>query len=460
MRACLYQFALLSAIFLVLTFGLRPVSAQSFDSKWVETLRYEAIANGVSARTFDSIFKTLRPDCGQPGAHCHPESGQQDKKPAMPPHLRGLPQSCNRVTQLEFVHPARYFPERTMGHLVARGQAIVARWRKEKPEAYARLQAIARETGVSLPILVSLWGRETGYGAAKLRHNAVRALATLAHFGAPSRREWARSQLLAALKILDEGHITLASMRSSWAGAIGLTQLTPEEFQALSVDADGDGKRNIWTSEIDALASTANVLKSRGWRGDLRTWGYEIQLPPRGHPHFDCTLEGRFTRKSFREWANVHGLKRVRRGPGGKPLAFPKLDQEGYVVMPAGTRGPAFLVTENFDVLRSYNTSDNYSIFVGKIADRIGCPGGKDCGFESSWPPLKEKGQFDFSVAKLCKLQMALKERGFYPGEPDGLFGGQTRVAIGRYQKSLGQKPSCYPTSQMFEALAASAANQ
>jgi lytic murein transglycosylase len=432
--------------------------AGRFEANWVTSIRNEALAAGVGAATFDKIFANLTPDCAQPGVTCAPSDTGQKAPPAMPPHLRGLPQSCNRVTQPEFVHPARYFPERNLANLAVRGQSIVARWRKEQPDAYARLQIVTKETGVSLPILVALWGRETGFGTAKLRHNAVRALASLARFGADTRRDWARGQLIAALKILDEGHITQDRMASSWAGAIGLTQLTPDEFLTYAIDADGDGKRDIWGSEIDALASTANVLRHRGWSGDLRTWGYEVALP--ADERFDCTLEGRFTRKTFRDWSETHGLQRIRRDSSGAPLPLPKLDQEGYVVMPAGTLGPAFLVTQNFDVLRSYNTSDNYSIFVGHIADRVACDGAHGCRFSKPWPAEAQTGGFDFTVANLCKLQLALKGRGFYPGEPDGLFGGQTRVAIGRYQKSIGEKPSCFPTAAMFERLNASASSR
>jgi lytic murein transglycosylase len=431
--------------------------AESFDPQWLQGARGEAVAAGVKPETFDRIFAKLTPDCAQPGVLCAPSSAP-DKTPPMPPQLRGLPQSCNRVTQLEFVHPARYFPERSMAHLVAKGKAILAKWAKDKPAAYAHLQKVASETGVGVPVLLALWGRETGFGSEKLKHNAVRALASLAAFGAPSRRDWARGELIAALKLIDEGRVTFEGMTSSYAGAIGLTQLTPDEYLTYAVDGDGDGKSDIWNSAIDALASTANVLKHRGWRGDLKSWGYEIVLPSAKDAPFDCTLEGRFTRKSFTEWTSAYGLRRARKNAKGASLAFPKLDQEGYVVMPAGAEGPSFLVTGNFDVLRSYNTSDNYSLFVGAIADRIGCEGGGDCGFATPWAGASEKGGFDFSVANLCRLQIGLKDRGFYPGEPDGLFGGQTRVAIGRYQKSLGQKPSCFPTDALFKSVTVSAA--
>jgi lytic murein transglycosylase len=445
------------AVILLLA-GVGTGSAQTirFEPGWVAAVRTEALAAGVAGPTFDRVFATLTPDCRQPGVTC--ADAEPKGPPQMPPHLRGLPQSCNRVTQAEFVHPARYFPERNLANLASRGRSIVASWRKDRPEAYAKLQEVSRETGVSIPVLVALWGRETGFGSAKLPHNAIRALASLARFGAATRRDWARGQLIAALKMVEDGHATPERMHSSWAGAIGLTQLTPEEFLEYAIDADGDGRLDIWNSEIDALASTANVLRHRGWRGDLGGWGHEISMPGAGSP-FDCTLEGRFTRKSFREWVEVYGLARRRQGTGGAPLPFPRLDQEGYVVMPAGTLGPAFLVTQNFDVLRSYNTSDNYSIFVGHVADRIGCRAGS-CGFGAGWPPQDTPGGFGFSVANLCRLQLALKERGFYPGEPDGLFGGQTRVAIGRYQKSIGQAPTCFPTASMFETLNASASSR
>jgi lytic murein transglycosylase len=450
-RVWLPLLGMLAAIFLIPANAAR---AESFDAQWLKSLRDEAVAAGVGPETFDRVFAKLTPNCGQPGVLCAP-AGTPEKTPPMPPALRGLPQSCNRVTQLEFVHPARYFPERSMAHLAAKGRAILKGWAKDKPAAYARLRLIASETGVGVPMLMALWGRETGFGSEKLKHNAVRALASLAAYGAPVRRDWARGELIDALKIIDQGRVSFEEMTSSYAGAIGLTQLTPDEYLDYAVDADGDGKSDIWNSAIDALASTANVLKHRGWRGDLKGWGYEVELPAKGST-FDCTLEGRFTRKSFAEWTGVYGLRRARKDAKG-PLPFPKLDQEGYVVMPAGADGPAFLVTANFDVLRSYNTSDNYSLFVGAIADRIGCAESEDCGFVASWPGTKKSG-FDFTVANLCKLQIGLKNRGVYPGEPDGLFGGQTRVAIGRYQKSAGQKPACFPTDALFKSVTVSAA--
>ena len=253
------------------------------------------------------------------------------------------------------------------------------------------------------------------------------------------------------LLMVDEGHISIGNFRSSYAGATGLTQIMPDEFISFAVDGDRDGKRDIWNSIPDSMATTANVLKDRGWVSGARSWGYEITLPEPGE-RFDCTMEHRANRWPIGRWEREFGLKRVPR-LGVKQPPFPKPENTGYLVMPAGARGPAFLVTENFDVLRSYNTSDVYALFVGHLADRIGCDTrSHECRFYNSWPK-KTRDDFKFSVERLCRLQIALKDQGFLEGIPDGLFGAQTRVALGRYQKAAGRKPDCYPTQSLYKEI-------
>ena len=163
-------------------------------------------------------------------------------------------------------------------------------------------------------------------------------------------------------------------------------------------------------------------------------------------------MENRVNRLPMGQWAERYGISRALR-PGGAAPGFPNPAAIGFLVLPAGARGPAFLATENFDVLRSYNTSDLYALFVGHLADRVGCDTeSRECGFQVPWP-ASSPDDFDFSVENLCRMQVALKDRGFLDGTPDGLFGAGTRVAIGRYQKSRNQTPDCYPTRPLFQEL-------
>ncbi len=422
-----------------------PMSWQAF----LGTLWPEAQAHGISEATFRRIFATLEPDCEQPGVYCSGKAssgeGFRDFR------AKGLPETCFRLTQKEFLVPANYFPQKYMNNLAVHAGRLLEEWRKDKPEIYRALRRIESDYGVSLPMLLALWGRETSFGRAPMKYNAVRSLASMAYATVPARREWARKQLLAALKMVDDGHVRLEDFKSSYAGATGLTQVMPDEFLSYGVDADGDGRKDVWTSIPDALATTANVLKAYGWRGDVGIWGYEVRLAE-AKPRFDCTLESRTEKKPLREWVSDYGLRPAsasRREARPLPLEAP-----GFVVLPAGARGPAFVATENFEVLRRYNTSDVYALFIGNVADRIGCDRpGKPCPLAGAWPKPDPEIDFDFSVENLCRLQIALKENGFSDATPDGLFGVQTRVAIGRYQKSLGRKPDCYPSRAIFEAL-------
>jgi hypothetical protein len=257
--------------------------------------------------------------------------------------------------------------------------------------------------------------------------------------------------------MVENGDIAPEKFRSSYAGATGLTQIMPDEFLAFAVDGDRDGRRDIWNSIPDAMATTANVLKDRGWRSTAGSWGYEIRQP--AGRNFDCTLENRSNRWPARQWIETYGVTPAPRADGGRPR-LPDPGMTVYLVMPAGARGPAFLATENFDVLRSYNTSDLYAIFVGHLADRVGCDtDSRECGFATPWPKAGPD-DFEFSVENLCRLQVALKERGFLEGAPDGLFGAGTRVAIGRYQKATQRAPDCYPTRSLFAELSGKARSQ
>lgn len=433
----------------------QPARAESF-SGWLAGLWSDAKNAGVSRTTFDRVFAAMEPDCKLPGVFCPGEKRQPSGRKLS--ERTGLPATCDKITQTEFLQPEKYFPPKYMRHLALRGRDILADLEAKGPKTHEDLVEIERNFRIPRFMLMGLWGRETAYGEARLDHNGFRALASQAYAGYEARRDWMRKQLIAALKMVEQGFMTPEQFRSSYAGATGLTQIMPDEFLGFAVDGDRDGKRDIWKSFPDAMATTANVLKDRGWHSGAKSWGYEIKLPePRGD--FDCTMEDRTNRFTIGEWSRRFGLERAARR-GGEQVEFPGPDNVGYLVLPAGARGPAFLVTENFDVLRSYNTSDLYALFVGHVADRVGCDTeGRECAFSVSWPK-PSPDDFEFSVENLCRMQVALQKRGFLKGQPDGLFGAGTRVALGRYQKATKRRPDCYPSRSLYEELTKNSGSQ
>lgn len=435
--------------------SVRAAGEQSFSS-WLGKLWPEAKTAGVSRATFDRVFSSMKPDCKLPGVFCPGETRKPSGRKLS--ERTGLPETCNKITQPEFLRPEKYFPPKYMRRLALKGRSIIADLEAQGPKTHEHLMEIERSFRVPVNMLMGLWGRETAFGDARLNHNGFRALASHAYAGYKSRQGWSRKQLIAALLMVEQGHMKPSQFQSSYAGATGLTQIMPDEFLGFAVDGDRDGKRDLWQSVPDALATTANVLKDRGWHSGAKSWGYEIRLPEPS-ANFDCTFENRANRWPIRHWTHKFGIKRVPR-LGRKQPEFPNLSNIGYLVLPAGARGPAFLVTENFDVLRSYNPADLYALFVGHLADRVGCDtDGRECTFHTPWPK-STRDDFDFSVENLCRMQIALKKGGFLEGTPDGLFGVQTRVAIGRYQKAAKRRPDCYPSESLFKELMSGAGPQ
>ena len=306
----------------------------------------------------------------------------------------------------------------------------VARGREKLAEFSAEAEAAAARHGVPAPVLVAIWGMESSYGANYGDIPVIDALATL---GFEGRREaWARGQLLAALKILQSGDIDRARMVGSWAGAMGQTQFLPSTFLAYAVDADGDGRRDIWGSMPDVMASTANFLARAGWLPG-QPWGAEIRLPP----DFDHGRADAGVRQSSAAWA----------AEGVQPVADTALPDftDAAVLLPAGARGPAFLVGPNFRAILRYNNSTSYALAVGLLAQ--GVAGGS--GVQAPWP----RELLPLSRTQLLALQTALNERGFPSGTPDGVMGPATREGIRRYQRSLGLPADGYPTIDLLERL-------
>ena len=257
---------------------------------------------------------------------------------------------------------------------------------------------------------------ETNYGGFMGGHNVVQALATLACCS--HRRAYFRAELLNALDVLQQGHITPDKMVGSWAGAMGHTQFMPSSFKRYAADGTQDGRRDIWTTIPDALASTANYLKENNWRAG-QTWGYEVILGE----GFDFKRNGRGTRRTLGDWAKL-GVTRANQQP------FPRPDDVGTLLLPAGAAGPAFLVLPNFSVIKRYNNADSYALAVGHLADRIRGAG----PFVAPWPVAPGA----LSRTEREELQRLLAGHGYDVGEPDGDIGTKTRIAIRAFQQANG----------------------
>jgi lytic murein transglycosylase len=294
----------------------------------------------------------------------------------------------------------------------------------------AQADAAAARYGVPPSVIVAIWGMESNYGSNYGDIPTIDALATLGFEG--RRQDWARGELLAALKIIDKGDIDHAHMIGSWAGAMGQTQFLPSSFLAYAVDADGDGRRDIWGSMADVMASTANYLARSGWQAG-QPWGVEVRLPA----GFDYGRADTSVRQSSAQWA-AEGL----RSADGQ--ALPEL-ADGTVLLPAGARGPAFLVGPNFRAILRYNNSTSYALGVSLLAQAI--DGGPTV--QTAWP----RDLVALTRSQLRDLQTALNQRGFASGTPDGMMGPATRDGLRRYQRSVGLPADGYPSSELLQRL-------
>ena len=389
---------------------------------WLEALWPDAEAAGVSRKTFDANIKGLKLDWSLP--HLVPPNPATPDGPPLP---EALAAAMVPKVQPEFDIPANYFNKTTLSVLAATGRGKMSQWTPQ-------LQAIQKQYGVPANIVVAIWGRESGFGKVDLPFDAFSAIATQGFMG--RRPDVFRQEVIAALRIIEEGHATRAEMRSSWAGAMGYTQFLPSDFDKYAVDFDGDGKRDIWNSIPDALGSTGNSLHSQGW-DDKQTWGYEVTLPK----GFDCTEQGPDKARPISEWVKL-GVTRVK----DRPFPEDKLGDAAFLVLPAGLKGPAFLATNNFSVLKLYNNSDVYAIFVGHVADMIGA--NAPVAFAGSWQPVERLPR-----DRIQRFQEALVAEGHDVGKVDGLAGFKTRRTIGLEEQKLGLPLSCYPSKAVVDAV-------
>jgi len=389
-------------------------------AEWLQALWPDAEASGVSRKTFDANLKGLKLDWSLP--HLILPDPAAPGGPARPASLAPKPRH-----QPEFDTPANYFNQGTLNTLAATGRG---KFKQLGPT----LEAIQKQYGVPASIVVAIWGRETGFGKADLPYDAVSAIATQGFMG--RRPEEFRQQMIVALKILEEGHATRAEMKSSWAGAMGYTQFLPSDFEKHAVDFDRDGRRDIWNSVADALASAGNSLHSQGWDG-AQTWAYEVKLPK----GFDCTQQGPDLARPIAEWAKL-GVARVKE----RPFPEERSGDSAFLVLPAGLKGPAFLATNNFSVLKLYNNSDVYAIFVGHVADMIGA--NAPVGFVGEWQKVERLPR-----DRVQRFQEVLVAKGRDVGKVDGLAGFKTRRSIGVEEQRLGLPLTCYPSQALVGAV-------
>ncbi|MDR6538657.1 lytic murein transglycosylase [Variovorax soli] len=366
-------------------------------AQWVSDFRAGARTEGISEATLRSAFDDVR----------------------YLPRVIELDRSQPEFTRTVW----DYLDNTVTPQRVAAGQDKLLQFRSEADAAAARY-------GVPPAIVIAIWGMESNYGSNYGSTPTIDALATLGFEG--RRAEWARAELLAALKILDKGDIPRDRMVGSWAGAMGQTQFMPSNFLAYAVDADGDGRRDIWDSMADVMASTANFLSRAGWQAD-KPWGVEVRLPA----GFDFGRADTAVRQSSAQWA-AEGVRTV----DGQPL--PAFD-ESAILLPAGARGPAFLVGPNFRAILRYNNSTSYALAVGLLAQRLN--GG--AGVQASWP----RDLVALSRSQLLELQTALNQRGFASGTPDGVMGPATRDGLRRYQRSVGLPADGYPSAELLQRL-------
>ncbi|WP_436305566.1 lytic murein transglycosylase [Variovorax sp. LjRoot290] len=366
-------------------------------AQWVADFRATARAGGIGEATLRSAFDSV--------------------------------QYLPRVIELDRVQPELtrtvwdYLDRTVTPQRVAAGQDKLLQVRNEA-------EAAASRYGVPPSIVVAIWGMESNYGSNYGSTPTIDALATLGFEG--RRADWARAELLAALKIVDNGDIDREHLVGSWAGAMGQTQFLPSNFLAYAVDADGDGRRDIWGSMADVMASTANFLSRAGWQAD-KPWGVEVRLPT----GFDYGRADTAVRQSTAQWAG-EGL----RSADGQPL--PEF-ADGTILLPAGARGPAFLVGSNFRAILRYNNSTSYALAVGLLAQRM--TGGPDV--QSPWP----RDLAALTRSQLIELQTALNQRGFASGAPDGVMGPATRDGLRRYQRSVGLPADGYPSAELLQRL-------
>jgi membrane-bound lytic murein transglycosylase B len=365
--------------------SIKPGTESGFDAHhfavWLDLLRTEAQAKGISPSTFDRSLENVLP---------LPEVLERDRR------------------QPEFTLTFSDYLRRTV-----------------------TLERVRARYGVQPRFLVAFWGLESNYGDHTGGFSVIPALVTLAYD--ERRAAFFREQLMHALTILEQGHISLPAMSGSWAGAMGQLQFMPSTFTGYAVDGNGDGRRDIWTALPDIFTSAANFLASEGWQG-TQTWGREVRLPA----DFDWRTAGLETRLPIAEWQAAG----VRRADG---TDLPRADMTGSIIIPSGHLGPAFLVYDNFRTTLVWNRSILYAVAIGHLADRIAGKGPMVTAAGFSETPM--------SRGDIERLQTRLNALGYDAGPPDGRAGRRTRAALKAFQSDRGLPADGHPSHQALAIL-------
>ena len=377
--------------------GLPTANGQGSEAgfqTWVASFRPRALAAGISPQVFDGAM-------GQ--AHFMPSLIALDRK------------------QSEFSKPIWDYLDGAIGTRVGTGRSKAAQYA-------STLAAIEARYGVPREIVLAVWGMESNFGAGRGSTPIVPALATLAYDG--RRGEFFAGELVAALRIIQAGDVDSAHMVGSWAGAMGHTQFMPSSFLSHAVDFNGDGRRDIWSDDpTDALASTAHYLRQNGWQPG-QPWGAEVILPS----GFDYNQVSKSVEKSGSQWTAM-GVRTA----SGRPVP------SGAIIAPAGARGPAFLITQNFRAILKYNASDSYALAVSFLGDAIaGRP-----GIQGAWP----RGDRTLSNSEKAEIQRLLMARGFDTGGADGKLGAKSVEAVKGFQRSRGMVPDGYADANLLALL-------
>lgn len=365
---------------------------------WLDGLKREAIARKVRAETVERALAGVKP--------------------------------IERVIELDHKQPEftqtfwSYLDRRVTEGRIERGQKLLQQHK-------ALLSRIQKQYGVQPRYLVAFWGLETNFGDYTGKMPLIASLVTLAYDR--RRSKFFREQLIAALQIMDRGDIPVDAV-GSWAGAMGQSQFIPTTYREYAVDGDGDKRVDLWGSLPDVFASSSNYLSRVGWQGD-RTWGREVRLPK----NFDLELASLRTRKRLAEWQDL-GVRRF----DGRDL--PAVDIAASVVLPAGRKGPAFLVYQNYRSIMVWNRSILYAIAVGHLSDRIG---------RRTGPFLTARPANDTPLARteVVEIQQHLIKLGHYSGQADGIAGSGTRRGAKSFQRSSGMPPDGHLDVSLLEAL-------
>ncbi len=396
MKNSIFKFLLILGLVIAGTTSSNATEGRSFTD-WLNDFKVRALNEGISDRTLNAALTGLRPN----------------------PRIIELDRRQPEFTQTFWT----YLSRRVSDLRINRGQQLL---KKYGP----LLNQIQRRYGIQPHFLVAFWGLESNFGDYTGKMPVVQSIATLAFD--PRRSRFFSGELMATLRIIDRGDMP-PTVKGSWAGAMGQTQFMPSTYLRYAIDGDEDGMRDLWNSLPDIFASSSNFLSKAGWQRD-RTWGREVILPAK----FSFELSGLKNRRPLAEWQKM-GVRRI----GGGNL--PNVDINASLILPAGFKGPAFLVYRNFRTIMVWNRSIFYAVAVGHLADRLV---GK--GPFYAQPPADDA---PLSRAQIKRMQKRLAALGFDAGVPDGVVGSKTREAIKAFQRLAKIPADGYPTPGLIEAI-------